>query len=83
MGSSYDWCVYMLWSSKLDVYYIGITTDLPRRLKQHNEGKGAKFTRGKGPWVVAAYRPFEKKGEALRVEKRLKKLNHDSKALVV
>lgn len=48
------WYLYVLHSESHRKYYRGITTDLERRLKQHNEGKGAKFTRGRGPWVIHA-----------------------------
>ncbi len=30
-------------------YYTGYTTELVRRIQEHNEGKGAKYTRGRGP----------------------------------
>jgi putative endonuclease len=30
-------------------YYTGYTTELARRIREHNEGKGAKYTRGRGP----------------------------------
>ena len=78
-GSHYKWCTYMLFSSKHGVFYTGITTDLDRRARQHNAGKGAKFTKGRGPWEIVAFIWFETKSEALKEECRLKKLSHDQK----
>jgi putative endonuclease len=46
-------CVYVLGavSGTRAVTYVGWTTDLSRRLKQHNDGSGARFTRGRR-WVL-------------------------------
>jgi len=48
-----SWHVYILINEKA-VTYTGITYDVDatRRIDQHNSGKGAKFTRGKGPWKL-------------------------------
>jgi len=48
------WYLYVVYSEKANRYYRGITTDVERRLKQHNEGKGAKYTKGRGPWTLYA-----------------------------
>jgi putative endonuclease len=70
------WTVYVLVSSRRT--YVGITTDVERRLAQHN-GKhrgGAKSTRAGGPWRIGAtWGPFETRGDALRVEHRIKRLH--------
>lgn len=50
------WYVYVIRSDASNRYYRGITTDPVRRLRQHNEGKGAKYTRGRGPWHLFALR---------------------------
>jgi predicted GIY-YIG superfamily endonuclease len=73
------WWVYLIHSVVQDVFYTGITLDVPRRLWEHNEGKGAKYTRGRGPWHLVARRRYDSKGEALRVEARLKRLRHEDK----
>ncbi len=54
--------------------YVGISSDVGTRLQQHNTGKGAKYTRGRGPWVLLRAVPYATKGDALREELRLKKL---------
>lgn len=51
-----SWFVYVIYSDTANKYYRGITNNVPRRLKQHNEGKGAKYTRGRGPWRLVALR---------------------------
>ena len=43
--------VYVLKSAASGKHYVGMTTDLPRRLKEHNSGR-SKFTSGHIPWVL-------------------------------
>ena len=43
-------------------YYCGWTNNLDRRLKAHNEGKGAKYTRSRRPVALVYYEPFHKRG---------------------
>ena len=45
-----EWTVYIL-QCRDGTLYTGITDDLQRRLRAHQEGKGAKYTRGRGPLV--------------------------------
>jgi putative endonuclease len=52
--------------------YVGYTNDLERRLKLHNKGKGAKFTRGR-EWKILYSEKFKTKKDALRAEYKLKK----------
>ncbi len=55
--------------------YTGQTTDLERRLAQHNGEKpgGAKFTRGRGPWRLVHVEEFEDVGAALKRERAIKR----------
>ena len=72
-----SWRVYVLSSERLQRTYVGITTDLDRRLAQHNGEKtgGARATRAGRPWIVATtYGPYETRSEATRIERRVKKL---------
>ncbi|CEG29533.1 GIY-YIG nuclease family protein [Bacillus sp. B-jedd] len=55
-------------------YYGGYTTDLDRRIRHHNEGKGAKYTRGRGPVKLIFSKAFPTKTEAMREEYRFKRL---------
>jgi structure-specific endonuclease subunit SLX1 len=77
------WTVYLLASRART--YVGITTDLRRRLAQHNgaERGGAKSTRGGRPWRIAArFGPFATRGVALRLEHRLKRLRRRERLLL-
>jgi putative endonuclease len=55
-------------------FYIGYTTDVERRVKIHNEGKGAKYTRGRVPAKLVYTETFEDKTSALKREYEMKKL---------
>ncbi|MCA9661250.1 MAG: GIY-YIG nuclease family protein [Myxococcales bacterium] len=71
-----DWYVYVLLSEDEERTYVGVTTDLERRLAQHNGELpgGAKATRAGRPWTIAAqHGPLETRGEAQSVEHRLKR----------
>lgn len=60
-------------------YYGGYTIDLKRRVEQHNQGKGAKYTRMKKPVTLKYYQSYESKSEALRAEYRFKQLTRAEK----
>lgn len=56
--------------------YTGITTDLERRLKEHNNSTlGAKYTRGRRPVKLIYSQEFIDKSSALKEEGRIKKLS--------
>lgn len=60
--------------------YTGITTDLKRRVGEHNDGKiGAKYTRGRGPVAVVYTRRFRNRSNASREEARIKSLKKSEK----
>ena len=54
------------------ISYVGWTFDLKKRLKLHNTGKGAKFTRGR-KWKLVYYEILKNKSDALQREHELKK----------
>ena len=54
--------------------YTGIARDVDARIAAHDAGRGARYTRGRGPLVVRAVRRCTSKGEALRLEHALKRL---------
>jgi len=74
--------VYLLRCSD-DSLYCGFTTDLERRLKAHNSGRGAKYTRSRLPVELAYYEEFEDRHDALSREWHLKKLTRDEKLALI
>ena len=48
--------------------YTGWTNDIKNRLKMHREGKGAKYTRGRGPLTLVHLEVYDTKSEAMRRE---------------
>ena len=70
------WYVYIL-RCRDDTLYTGITDDLNRRLEAHNAGKGAKYTRGRGP-VKLCYSE-ESYSAALKREYAIKQLSRADK----
>lgn len=61
--------------------YTGYTTDLERRLKVHNDGKGAKYTKIRRPVKLVYHEEFDNKSEALKREYALKRLSRKQKLL--
>lgn len=76
------WFVYVARCAD-DSLYCGITNDLDARLAAHNAGRGARYTRGRGPLVVVLVRRFATKGRALRLEHRIKQLTRAEKQRLV
>lgn len=60
-------------------YYAGYTNDLEKRLAAHNAGKGAKYTRAKGPSKLIYHECFETKQEAMKAEYAFKQLTKPQK----
>lgn len=73
-----QWVVYIL-ECKDGTLYTGITDDLQRRLRAHNSGKGAKYTRGRGPVKLRYQECCAGQGEALRRERQIKSLSRGDK----
>ena len=65
------WFVYLLECGD-GTTYTGITTDVERRLRQHNAGRGAKYTRGRGPFTLLGSIACDGHSEALRLERKVK-----------
>ncbi|NLJ33926.1 MAG: GIY-YIG nuclease family protein [Firmicutes bacterium] len=63
--------------------YTGYTTDIKRRLGQHQRGKGAKYTRGRCPLSLVGYLQFASRGEALAAEARIKTFSPRKKVEVI
>ena len=59
--------------------YTGYTTDVGRRLKTHNSGKGAKYTRARLPVKLIYSEAFDSKSEAMSAEALFKKKSREKK----
>ena len=64
--------VYILRSGRNGKLYVGQTGDLERRLTEHDEGRGGKFTRLNGPWELMYKEAHENRTSAVRRERFLK-----------
>lgn len=73
-----SWYVYMLRCGD-GTLYTGITDDIPRRLAAHRAGKGAKYTRGRGPLELVYQEQVPDKSAALRREYQIKRLPKQEK----
>ncbi len=67
------WFVYLARCADGSLY-TGIARDVDARIAAHDAGKGAKYTRGRGPLEVCAVRRCRSKGDALRLELAVKAL---------
>ena len=72
------WYVYILRCGD-GTLYTGITDDVERRLAAHRSGKGAKYTRGRGPLELVHTEELEDKSTALKREAQIKKLSRSQK----
>ena len=63
---------YIIYSSKIKKYYTGQTTDLDRRLVEHNRGKTSFLASGL-PWKLIYFKYFESRSEAIILESFIKK----------
>jgi putative endonuclease len=60
-------------------FYTGYTKDLNERTRQHENGKGAKYTKTHRPQKVAYVELFNNRGSAMKRERAIKKLTHQQK----
>jgi putative endonuclease len=63
--------LYILYSEKLDRYYVGYSNDIERRLSEHNRKKG-KYTDKGIPWILVYTEVYESKKEAKDRERYIK-----------
>ncbi|MBV8042297.1 GIY-YIG nuclease family protein [Pluralibacter sp.] len=76
------WFVYLIRTAD-NRLYTGITTDVARRVEQHQRGKGAKALRGKGELSLAFSAEVGEHSLALRIEYRIKQLTKRQKERLV
>ena len=76
------WFVYIVRCSNRTLY-TGVTTDVARRIKEHNSGRGARYTRAFGPVVLVWSRKSRTRSSALKTECRIKRLSREKKEALV
>ena len=67
-----EYFVYILYSKKLDKYYIGTSHDPQQRLRYHNIGKKG-WTKSGIPWTIVFVKRFDDKKIAMKKERFIKK----------
>ncbi len=72
--------VYIIYSAKNKLHYIGHTSNLNDRLTRHNNNR-SKFTKNKGPWNLVASFRCDSKSEAYQIELKLKAMKNPIKAI--
>jgi len=76
------WFTYIIECSD-KTFYVGTTNDIEKRMAKHNAGKGAKYTRGRGPVEIRYTRCFESKSEACKYEYQLKQYTRIEKLAII
>ena len=66
-----NYIVYIIYSEKTGKYYVGVTSNLAQRLRQHNSGAN-RSTKNKGPWAVIYTEQFLNTTDAWKREKQIK-----------
>lgn len=72
------WSVYILRCAD-GTLYTGIAPDVEKRLQKHNEGKGAKYTRGRTPVELVYQEEWPDRAQASRREYQIKQLSRAEK----
>ncbi|PSR21595.1 MAG: hypothetical protein C7B45_10315 [Sulfobacillus acidophilus] len=77
-----EWSVYLIRCGD-GTFYTGIAVDVQRRFQSHCRGRGARYTRGRGPLQLCWWTGPLTHGEALKAERRIKRWPHARKAALV
>ncbi len=78
MPTKMNWIVYILECSD-NTLYTGITKDMKRRMAEHENGTGAKYTKGRGPFKVVYSELQPTMSHALKREAEIKSLDRSAK----
>ena len=76
------WTVYILECADKTLY-TGITIDIDRRVQEHDGGKGAKYTKGRGPMKIAYTETCVDRSDASKREIQIKKLARADKLKLI
>ena len=82
MNENKPYYIYVLLTER-NTYYCGYTDDVEKRFKKHKQGLGAKYTRAFKPVKIVYTAKFNTKSEAMKAEKKFKKLPRLKKENVI
>jgi len=77
-----SWHVYIL-ECRDGTYYTGSASNLESRIKKHNCGKGARYTRGRRPVKLVYHETFPSRSRAAKREHQIKKLTRAQKEVLI
>jgi putative endonuclease len=66
-----------------NTYYTGYTNNLKRRIKQHNDGNGAKYTKGRRPVTLVYSEKYKSKSKAMKREYNIKQMSRNKKIDII
>lgn len=81
-GAAKPWSVYLLRCGDGSLY-AGIARDVEQRFEAHARGRGARYTRGRGPLALVYVEPAACHGDALRREASLRRLSRAAKEALI
>ena len=81
-GMSEGWRVYVVECAD-GTWYTGIAKDVDKRIEQHNAGRGARYTRGRGPVSLLAQSDLLSRTDALRLEYQVKQRRRTEKLAIL
>ena len=76
------WHVYII-KCRDGKLYTGITTDIDRRIREHNSGQGSNFTRARRPVTLAYSEEVSSRSKALKREAGIRKLKREEKLALI
>lgn len=76
------WTVYILECADRTLY-TGISQNLERRIAAHEQGKGARYTKSRGPFTIRYEECLETKGAALKRERAIKSMSRKEKIKLI
>ena len=77
-----NWTVYILQCAD-GTLYTGITNDLERRMAEHEAGHGARYTKGRGPFLLVYQETCQGRGPASKREIEIKSMDRKAKLSLV
>ena len=82
-GMDAFWFAYIA-KARTGAYYVGITTNISKRIEKHNNGNGSQMAKQQGPFtLVYESEPFPDKSEARKREVQIKKWSREKKEKLI